>query len=379
MQTVFQPKTARSLGDVGLDKDVYEEFELKELPEGFDFLDSAPRSSISTAAAITFDWDRDGKETIEGKLLEDPDNLPILDAYMLHDYGCFKGRFSGDEEQVLLVPVSCPEDRDFEKQTRGVVRIHLNADPAFRYLEDVPPNHVLSAMETGSKEADNMLLEREAFRFEEREKRREAKKAAERQEVEDAVSDSPAAPAEQGTAPAAPDKAAPAIENEPAQREEREFDFSQALAKAADMSATHPLSGKPFESELYNAAVAYAKLNAHKQVVMIGAVLPYAVKAGFLTLDNVAELLQAMVRDVDPGHRISALGVEELRPDRWRIELWCREGGGQGRARSAHLVHLTAAAFAMDYRVTGPKKYPHQLEILEHIKLCLDRVLTVQF
>lgn len=357
-----------SLGSAGLYPDVYGDFTLIPPPEGFDFMDRKPRSSVAGSDTITFDWDYDGRPTKKDYRLEDKQGNPVLDAYMLHDYGFFKGRGNEDGDQVLLVPVACPDEPDHAAQTRGIVRVYLNDDPNFRYREDVLPSDVMHALALNAQAAE-MLDAGKAFRTEVREKREAAKQAVEDKAIEAAV-DGTATPAE-----TAPDKATPAIESAPAQPAAALKASAVPLTEvAADMSA--PTDDLPYSRQV-NKAASDVKQRPGSRVVVLGAALMQAVNSRLINEDNVAEVVTAaLIQGPDPTRRISSVVIEEMRPDRWKIKLYCREGSGKGRATTSHTVHVVPAMFIMKYRVTGADKYDHHKEIKDFITACLDQVFT---
>lgn len=356
MNTVKPAFPNLSLGSAGLYPDVYGDYELTRPPEGFDFLNSKPRSSVVGADTITFDWDRDGHATKKDTRLEDVDNNPILEAYTLHDYGFFKSRGNDDMDQVLLVPVAYARDADHELQTRGIVRVYLNADPDFRYLEDVPPPDVMRGLEK-NKQAADMLLARDIFRMEEREKRNAARQAIVDKAIETVAADGPATPAE-----TAPDKATPAIETPAPVLKTTAVPLTEV---AADMSAAFKVT-----NEAMAVAVTHFKIDHPARPTLLGSIIAYGVLAGDVSHEAQEQLADALDFVTEGNRRIQGVVIEEIRADRWKVDLYCREL--EGKVVTAHTVHVTPCVSGPAYRVTGSRKYPHHREVLEYIERSFD-------
>lgn len=112
-----------------------------------------------------------------------------------------------------------------------------------------------------------------------------------------------------------------------------------------------------------------------RRLPTIEGVIATGVKHGVLSLEAAGAQLADLYNKLDDSRRIQGVMVETVRPDRWKIALYCREA--EGRVVTPHVVHVTPGTVQPEYRITGSRKYPHHLEILDFIEKQTDSILSL--
>lgn len=321
-----------------------------------------PFSSVEGVAKLRFQPDENGRR-LPYLDLRWPAQ-PVLEAYRVCRHGlfAFMEGFDEEEERVYLVPV----DNDDESvgplgPVGDCIELRFVVDSPDD--EDAVPDAVLSALRI---EGGDGKLWADAYTDYWQGKLRElraAAKAPEGAEVAGAADMSVTSVPVNGMSEVIGD--------------ELVSDLAAAIHEAATLTSMATVKVQEGFRAQMNEVVA-ADMSAGFLPNLAFRLLE-GYESGTLSLEACAERLQNALRqsELDPERRLTAVVFEELTGVRWRLGLYCREPAALGRATTAHTVVATPLmGGTCRFRVTGRRKYPHQVEQLQFIEATLGACLA---
>lgn len=327
-----------------------------------------PFSSVEDVAKLRFQPDENGRRLPYVDLRWPAQ--PILEAYRVSRHGlfAFMDGFDDDAEKVYLVPVDNDDEQVGPLGPVGdCVELRFVVDSPD--AEDAVPDGVLSALRI---EGGDGKLWADAYTDYWQARLRELRaltKEQEAQEAQGAADMSAATVVEQATngmAEVVGDEIANDLNAALHEVSKAGHDVGGALTVKEAVTLSETFDGRLIEA-------------ADMSAPSLTATLLTAHEAGTLSLEACAERLQAVLRHsgLDPESRLTAVVFEELSEDRWRLGLYCREPAALGRSATAHNVVITPRmGGTYRFRVTGRRKYPHQVEQLQFIEATLGTCLA---
>lgn len=305
-------------------------------------------------------------------------SMPVMEAYRVSDHGFFKGR-ARDESVLEVDAIDWSQNGNV---SMGTVSIYLTENPPMQ--DDVLPYCVILGMKAAGGDDAHLAAAYEEFWTHQMAKHRESLKAEAEAQAQ-----------AQATDMSAGDDLSVGTLTEDAKTVFTEDAVLDPIAEAPTEPPTHEATGVVTKEQAARQAEHHHRLALDTDPLSLalhrlydrlpeqrpfqyGAVVTEAIVSKLMNEHDAATHMEALIHaeEGEGVRRISGLVIEEIRADRWKLKLHCREASSHGRATSSHTVHVTPGMFTADYRVTGGKKYAHQLEVVSYITACLNAVFT---